>query len=272
MAATAALAEGEMEKCYGVAMAGQNDCAAGPARPAPAPRRSTIRAMRGKLVPAGTCITWNCPKGGWAALRRWSATCPRDAPDGARVTHAPPSFPFRSLDRAHALPASAGIGFKPEHFDAIRASPAAIGFIEVHAENYMGAGGLPHHHLSRLRRDHALSLHGVGLSIGGAGPLDAAHLRRLRALCDRYEPDSFSEHLAWSSHGGAYLNDLLPLPYTEETLAQVCAHVSTVQEVLGRRMLLENHRPTCSSRNPRSPRRNSWPRLRRARAAACCWT
>jgi hypothetical protein len=138
------------------------------------------------------------------------------------------------------LPPAAGVGFKPEHFDAIRAAPPAVGFIEVHAENYMGDGGLPHHQLSLLRRDHALSLHGVGLSIGGPDRPDAAHLRRLRALCDRYEPHSFSEHLAWSSHGGDYLNDLLPLPYTDETLARVAAHVSEVQEALGRRLLLEN--------------------------------
>jgi uncharacterized protein (UPF0276 family) len=138
------------------------------------------------------------------------------------------------------LPASAGVGFKPEHFDAIRATKPALGFFEVHAENYMGAGGLPHAQLGQLRRDHALSIHGVGLSIGGAEDLNADHLRRLRQVCDRYEPESFSEHLAWSSHGGDYLNDLLPLPYNEATLAQVCRHVAQAQEVLGRRMLLEN--------------------------------
>jgi hypothetical protein len=138
------------------------------------------------------------------------------------------------------LPATVGVGFKPEHFAAISADAGPVGFFEVHAENYMGAGGLPHAQLTALRRDFALSLHGVGLSIGGPGPLDRGHLSRLRALCDRYAPESFSEHLAWSSHGGAYLNDLLPLPYTEETLALVCDHVDAVQAALGRRMLLEN--------------------------------
>lgn len=138
------------------------------------------------------------------------------------------------------LPPSAGVGFKPEHFDAIRVTTPALGFFEVHAENYMGAGGLPHAQLGHLRQDYALSLHGVGLSIGGADDLNADHLARLKMLCDRYQPDSFSEHLAWSSHGGDYLNDLLPLPYTEETLAQVCSHVTRVQDVLGRRLLLEN--------------------------------
>ncbi len=138
------------------------------------------------------------------------------------------------------LPAAPGLGFKPEHFQAIAARPGAVGFYEVHAENYMGAGGAPHAMLTALKRDHALSLHGVGLSIGGAGGLDRDHLARLRALIDRYEPESFSEHLAWSSHGAAWLNDLLPLPYTDETLATICTHIDEVQTALGRRMLLEN--------------------------------
>jgi uncharacterized protein len=140
------------------------------------------------------------------------------------------------------LPARAGIGFKPEHFDALLAcAPSARpAFVEVHAENYMGAGGAPHRILDRLRAEMALSIHGVGLSIGGPAPLNRDHLARLRALCDRYAPASFSEHLAWSSHGDAFLNDLLPLPYTPETLATVCAHVDQVQEALGRQMLLEN--------------------------------
>ncbi|MFD1704288.1 DUF692 domain-containing protein [Methylopila henanensis] len=138
------------------------------------------------------------------------------------------------------LPALPGVGFKPEHFDDILADRPFDGFFEVHAENYMGAGGPPHARLGRLRRDHALSLHGVGLSIGGADPLDREHLARLKALCDRYEPESFSEHLAWSTHAGAFLNDLLPLPYTAETLDRVVAHVEQTQDALGRRMLLEN--------------------------------
>jgi uncharacterized protein (UPF0276 family) len=138
------------------------------------------------------------------------------------------------------LPALPGVGFKPAHFTAIRTDATGIGFFEVHAENYMGAGGLPHAHLTALCADHPLSIHGVGLSIGGHRGLDPDHLRRLRTLCDRYDPASFSEHLAWSSHGAEYLNDLLPLPYTDETLAIVCDHVDAVQAALGRRMLLEN--------------------------------
>ena len=138
------------------------------------------------------------------------------------------------------LPRRAGVGFKPQQFAAIRADPQPPAFFEVHAENYMGAGGLPHAQLAALRADHAISIHGVGLSIGGIGPLDRVHLARLRTLCDRYDPESFSEHLAWSSHGAEYLNDLLPLPYTPETLNRICAHVDQVQEVLGRPLLLEN--------------------------------
>jgi uncharacterized protein (UPF0276 family) len=138
------------------------------------------------------------------------------------------------------LPVSAGVGFKPEHFEAIRATRQPLGFFEVHAENYMGAGGLPHAQLGALRADYALSLHGVGLSIGSPDPLDRDHLSRLRQLCDRYQPHSFSEHLAWSSHGGIFFNDLLPLPYTGAVLASVIAHVDEVQTALGRRVLLEN--------------------------------
>lgn len=138
------------------------------------------------------------------------------------------------------LPATPGLGFKARHFADIQRDQPDLGFFEVHAENYMGAGGPPHAQLTALRRDYAISLHGVGLSIGGSGPLDEDHLARLRILCDRYEPESFSEHLAWSSHGGAYHNDLLPLPYTGATLDKVCDHIDQVQEALGRRLLLEN--------------------------------
>lgn len=138
------------------------------------------------------------------------------------------------------LPPSAGAGFKAGHFESIAAAPQPLGFFEVHAENYMGAGGLPHAQLGYLRERYALSIHGVGLSIGSAGPLDRTHLARLKTLCDRYQPDSFSEHLAWSTHDGVFFNDLLPLPYTGETLARVVAHVDEVQTVLQRQMLLEN--------------------------------
>jgi uncharacterized protein len=144
------------------------------------------------------------------------------------------------MPAASCLPARAGVGFKPQHFKDIVAAPQPIGFFEVHAENYMGAGGPPHAQLGALRERYALSIHGVGLSIGSIEPLDRSHLARLKLLCDRYQPESFSEHLAWSSHDGVYLNDLLPLPYTSNTLTRVAKHIDEVQSALGRTMLLEN--------------------------------
>jgi hypothetical protein len=138
------------------------------------------------------------------------------------------------------LPARAGICFKPRHWAEIDAASPDVGFFEVHAENYMGAGGPPHRMLEALAARWPLSLHGVGLSIGGEGPLDPEHLARLAALMKRYAPARFSEHLAWSSHDGTYYNDLLPLPYAPATLARVCAHVDAAQEALGAQLLLEN--------------------------------
>lgn len=140
----------------------------------------------------------------------------------------------------NALPVGVGVGFKPQHFETILETSGDLGFFEIHAENYMGAGGRPHAQLSALRRDHALSIHGVGLSIGGAGPLDNDHLERLKALCARYQPESFSEHLAWASHHEIFYNDLLPLPLNEATLAQVTDHVDELQNALRRRVLIEN--------------------------------
>ncbi|ACB96691.1 DUF692 domain-containing protein [Beijerinckia indica] len=138
------------------------------------------------------------------------------------------------------LPPRSGIGFKPEHFAAIVEAPQPIGFFEVHAENYMGAGGPPHAQLRRLRENYSLSVHGVGLSIGGCEILDTEHLSRVQTLCDRYQPESFSEHLAWVSHNDVFFNDLLPLPYTRETLNHVIAHVDQVQSTLKRQILIEN--------------------------------
>jgi uncharacterized protein (UPF0276 family) len=116
----------------------------------------------------------------------------------------------------------------------------SVGFFEVHSENYFGAGGQPLSLLERVRRDYPVSLHGVGLSLGGAEPLNQAHLGKLNALVDRIEPALVSEHLAWVGVGGVFLNDLLPLPYTEEALSVTAAHVSQVQDRLGRRILVEN--------------------------------
>ena len=146
----------------------------------------------------------------------------------------------RAAPRALAIPARAGVGLKAQHYRAILDTNPSIGFFEVHAENYMGAGGPPHRYLTEIRSRYPLSLHGVGLSLGADRELDRDHLGRLKALIGRYEPGLFSEHLAWSTHDRAFFNDLLPLPYTAETLARVVAHIDEVQEALGRQMLLEN--------------------------------
>jgi len=135
--------------------------------------------------------------------------------------------------------AAAGIGLRSAHIAEILESRPAIGFLEVHAENYM-TGSPAIAALEYLRRDYSISIHGVGLSLGNAGPLDRGHLLRLRALADRIEPDLLSEHLSWSGQPGVYLNDLLPLPYTEESLAIVTDHINEAQEILNRRLLIEN--------------------------------
>ncbi|MDE2601940.1 MAG: DUF692 domain-containing protein [Bradyrhizobium sp.] len=145
-----------------------------------------------------------------------------------------------SLALQTSIPLRAGVGLKAEHYREIVQAAPDIGFFEVHAENYMGAGGPPHRYLTAIRERYPLSLHGVGLSIGADRPLDREHLQRLKDLIARYQPGLFSEHLAWSSHDTGFFNDLLPLPYTHETLLRVCEHIDAIQETLGRRMLLEN--------------------------------
>jgi hypothetical protein len=132
-----------------------------------------------------------------------------------------------------------GIGLRLPHVSEIAASRPRLGFLEVHAENYM-AETPALNRLLELRRDYPVSLHGVALSLGSAEELDRGHLMRFKALIERVEPMLVSEHLAWSAIGGAYLNDLLPLPYTEESLGIFCHHVEEAQEVLGRRLLIEN--------------------------------
>ena len=141
---------------------------------------------------------------------------------------------------AHPIAGLAGTSLKHEHLQSILAADTQRGFFEVHAENYMGAGGPPHDALTRIRRDYPVSLHGVCMSIGGPQPLDKTHLGRFKALVDRYEPALVSEHLAWSTHNTTYFNDLLPLPYTPATLARVADHIDEVQEAIGRPILLEN--------------------------------
>lgn len=152
-----------------------------------------------------------------------------------------------------SLPIRAGLGLKPEHFDYIISNQPDIGFFEIHAENYMVKGGPFHHYLTQIRNNYPLSIHGVGLSIGGESPLDIEHLKRIANLISRYQPQSFSEHLAWSTHNNTFLNDLLPLPYTTETLQRVCDHVDQVQNFLNRQILLENPATYIEFNNSTTP-------------------
>ena len=139
------------------------------------------------------------------------------------------------------IPARAGIGLKAQHYQAIYDRlPTDIEWLEVHSENYFGAGGEALRWLTQLRELFPVSLHGVGLSLGTAGPLDARHLGRLAALESRIEPGQVSEHLSWSIASGDYLNDLIPLPYTIEALDNFCLHVEQMQDALKRPVLIEN--------------------------------
>lgn len=147
------------------------------------------------------------------------------------------------FDAQHApdrLPRQAGVGYKPQHYSDLIADPGVVGWLEVHAENYMGDGGRPIAQLRQLTERFPISVHGVGLSIGGESPLDNDHLARLKHLVSWLKPRVFSEHLAWSTHEGAFLNDLLPLPYTNDTLTRVVSHIDQLQDTIGSQMMLEN--------------------------------
>jgi uncharacterized protein (UPF0276 family) len=133
-----------------------------------------------------------------------------------------------------------GLAFKAVHFDCALADLAAIDFFEVHAENYLGAGGEPHRQLQVLGERRPLTIHGVGLSLGGVASPEARHLQRLGQLLQRHPAQLFSEHLAWSGHGSAWVPDLLPLAYDDAAFARVAAHLDAAQESLGRRFLIEN--------------------------------
>ncbi len=133
-----------------------------------------------------------------------------------------------------------GVGLRAPHYREMLDTRPAIGWLEVHSENYFGDGGQPHYFLSRCREHYPLSVHGVGLGLGSVSPLDPDHLRKLKRVIKRYDPFVVSDHLCWGAAAGRHLNDLLPLPYTEEALAHVCARVTQVQDALGRQMLVEN--------------------------------
>jgi uncharacterized protein (UPF0276 family) len=144
--------------------------------------------------------------------------------------------------KAHAddpIPAKAGIGLRFQHHQAVLDVEPDVAWLEVHTENYMG-GGTPLRYLELIRRDFPISLHGVGLSLGSADGLDAAHIERIREVAARIDPAQMSEHIAWTNVSGTYLADLLPLPMTEEALAVVCRHVDQVQSCLKRNILVEN--------------------------------
>lgn len=140
----------------------------------------------------------------------------------------------------HPIPARAGIGLRAPHYREVLETLPPVGWLEVHSENYFGEGGQPLYYLEQARAHYPLSLHGVGLSLGSADELNRNHLSKLKKLAGRFEPARVSEHLCWCSAGGRYLNDLLPLPYTEEALALVSRHIRQAQEFLGRQILIEN--------------------------------
>lgn len=140
----------------------------------------------------------------------------------------------------NAVPSATGIGLRTPHYRELLARLPRVGFLEVHSENYFGDGGQPLYFLEQARAHYALSLHGVGLSLGTTDALSREHLKKLKRLVDRFDPFLVSDHLSWGSVGGRFANDLLPLPYTEEALALVCRHIDEAQAFLRREILVEN--------------------------------
>ncbi len=132
-----------------------------------------------------------------------------------------------------------GIGLRSPHYQEIIDSPPSVGWLEVHPENYFG-GGAHRHFLKQIRQDFALSMHAVGLSLGSDQAVDVEHLRQFKELIDIFEPFVVSDHVSWSASGNAHLNDLLPLPYTQETLNRLCENIDQTQTYFGRSILVEN--------------------------------
>lgn len=151
-----------------------------------------------------------------------------------------PSF----RDSLHAIqPLStrcAGIGLRSPHYRELLETRPAVGWMEVHSENFFANGGSVKNILHRFRELYPISLHGVGLSLGSTDPLSIEHLAKIKDLASRIEPAMVSEHLCWCHAGGRHLNDLLPLPYTEEALQHVVSRIDEAQTYLGRRILIEN--------------------------------
>ncbi|MFV2055333.1 MAG: DUF692 domain-containing protein [Thiohalomonadales bacterium] len=146
--------------------------------------------------------------------------------------------PQQSKDRP--MPELCGIGLRAPHYEDLLLQSPAVGFLEIHSENYFGAGGKPQVYLEKIAQDYPISFHGVGLSLGSTDELSISHLQRLKELADIYQPLLISEHLSWGSIDGSFLNDLLPLPYTDEALTLMCRHVEIMQDYLGRQCLIEN--------------------------------
>jgi uncharacterized protein (UPF0276 family) len=156
------------------------------------------------------------------------------------MARAVPTLPFpMSLKRKNL---GHGVGLRSIHYPAILGGAARgrVGFFEAISENYMIPGGRALSVLEAVRRDFPLLLHGVSLSIGSSDPINRTYLAELAALCDRIQPEIVSDHLCWGSIHGRYAHDLLPLPFTEESLALTARHVGEVQEALGTQILLEN--------------------------------
>ncbi len=141
---------------------------------------------------------------------------------------------------AERFQSQSGISLKPAYYQLILSEQPDVGFFEIHAENYLSQGGPARYYLQKIRENYPITVHGVGLSIGGEQPINQEHLNRVAQLVDDVQPEVFSEHLAWSSHDNAFLNDLLPVAYDEATLQRVCEHIDHIQSHLKRTMLIEN--------------------------------
>ena len=141
---------------------------------------------------------------------------------------------------ARIPPLGFGLGLRTDHYEEVLAGQTGVDWFELLSENYLVPGGKPLHYLDRIRADYPVAMHGVSLSIGSSDPLDMHYLRALKVLAERVSPHWISDHLCWTGVSGRNTHDLLPLPYTEEALAQVVAKVEAVQDYLGRRILLEN--------------------------------
>ena len=231
------------EKCYGIALKGQNDCAAGAGTTCAGTSTMDYQGNAWKAVPAGTCTTMNVD-GHMGMLEPMKGRAVR-RPGRPGLRHLADPFGSNTMTlspcREPTLPPRAGLGLKPEHYDdIIAASPMSASSRSMRKTTWATAARRTGR-CRRSRERYPLSLHGVGLSIGAARPLDRNRIwRGFARLIERYRPQSFSEHLAWSTHDCGFLNDLLPLPYTNETLERVSAHVDEVQQATGCRLLLEN--------------------------------